>query len=180
MLSDQQFGGLAKEIRPQGAEDGGFTINHQTGKRPKTGYAVALAGSEEDRPLSRTTGASIKSYATRHDSSLNDPGVHLGGWGPGKSEPRHGRGILDNTRIVNKKVPATREMVMENQDAAYHLRGKQTITNVYKEKPKTFKEPTGFNRPQFERDVADTYRARYGRPSLAQDEANRRSNRRHS
>jgi hypothetical protein len=179
MLSPEQFEGLAKEIHPQGPDDGGFTINTQTGHRPSSGYAVALAGAEEDRPLERTSGPSIAAYAQRNHALLSQRGVHLGGWGPPEGEPRHGRGILDTTRVINNRTQAAHEMVMENQDAMMHLdfsdKGEGAVDNVYKRKPTSYEEPAGFNRPQFERDVANLYRSRAGRRPLAADEAIRKT-----
>lgn len=173
MLSSAQFGKLSQELKPQGSTDGGFTVKHTTGHRPTSGYSVALAGSERDIPTEKATGAAVEDYAKRHNPSLSQRGRYLGGWSPGEGEENHGRSYLDNSRVIKNRKSAAREMVMENQQSMYHLDSGETIPNTLRQKPKTFTEPAGFNRPQFERDAADLYRKAKGRKPLAVDEASR-------
>jgi hypothetical protein len=66
-------------------------------------------------------------------------------------------------------------MVMENQKTMHHLNTGDTISNVFRQVPTTFEEPKGFDREGFERDVADLYRRKAGRLTLAADEASRQA-----
>lgn len=166
MLSDAQFGKLAEEIRSKD----GFTIKTTTGERPTEGYSVSLAGAQRTQPVESMVPDDLKKYTQDHEKSLSQRGVYYGAW---KNE---GTVYHDNSRVVRDRSQAIREMVMENQKAIWHLdgpEGEQEIDNVFKRKPTTYEEPEGFDRPQFERDVADLYRRHYGRPSLSADEASR-------
>lgn len=173
MLSSAQFGHLAEELKPKGKEDGGFTVKHTTGYRPSSGHSVALAGSERDLPTEEATGPAIEDYAKRHNPSLSQRGRYLGGWSPGEGEEDHGRSYLDNSRVIKNRKKAAGEMVMENQKSMYNLDTGETIPNTIRQKPKTFTEPKGFDRPAFEREAANLYRKARGRKSLEADEATR-------
>lgn len=173
MLSDAQFGGLAEEAKAKGSDDGGFTINHETGHRPTKGFSVSLAGSERAIPTYSATSGAIKGYAQRHHDSLRTKGTYLGAWTPARGNQGHGNTHLDNSRVRRSKKSATNEMVMENQEAMYHLDEGKTIPNVFRQKPTTFTEPAGFDRAGFERDVADLYRRHNKRQTLSADEATR-------
>jgi hypothetical protein len=170
-LSKRQFAQLAEDLHPKGEEDSGFTIKHSTGYRPTHGVAVALAGGERELEPHERTPAAIEQYVSQHGPSLSQRGVYLGGWAPGTASPFHGTATLDNTRIVRNRHRAVDEVVMQNQKAGWDLDEDAPINNVYRQVPTTFQEPAGFDRPQFERDVADLYRKARGRRSLAADEA---------
>lgn len=180
MLSPEQFQGLAGELVPHGEEDAGFTVKTTTGHRPSKGYAVSLAGSERRVPLEdvmddvhgdQTVGA----YAKAHSASLSQRGVYMGGWSPGRGQEGHGVAYLDNSMVHRNKRVATHEMVAQNQLSMYDLNKGATVNNVYRQKPQTFNEPAGFDRPAFERDVADLYRSKAGRRSLSAAEGERQS-----
>jgi hypothetical protein len=172
-LSKAQFQGLAEGLEPHGEGETGFTVKHTTGKSPKKGYAVSLAGSEKELKRSDITGNDIEEYSQRHNESLGRRGVYVGAWSPDKDDPEHGKTFLDNTQVIHSRHKATDEMVMENQRSMYPLGGEHSIPNVYRQEPKSFEEPKGFDRPKFERDVANTYRQARGRRALEADEKDR-------
>jgi len=61
-------------------EEGGFSINVNTGAIPGAGYMVSIPGAEEIRNIASFDYKDIKSYAARHFEQLAIPGAYLGAW----------------------------------------------------------------------------------------------------
>jgi hypothetical protein len=80
-VSAKQFGAL---LDP---EQQGFSVNIQTGESPKSGYMVAMKGSEATIPTSEIHPYDLESYVGRHVQHLDRPDRYFGGWNdPSRSQ----------------------------------------------------------------------------------------------
>lgn len=87
-LSSEQFDeDLAKRLR----EEGGFTVNVNTGRSPNTGFATSIHGHEEQIPGDAAP-TDIRRYRTEHDEELQRPTSYFGAWKYG------GTSFLDSSR----------------------------------------------------------------------------------
>lgn len=167
MISDAQFGHLAREVQPVShGGQGGFTINPRTGRRPRTGWAVAMQGYEHEMPLPQVSGPAIKDYVRRHEGTLGQEGVYVGGWGPEPKEPRHGSAILDHTHVEKNPRNAFKRMVEEDQDAAYHLQSGTMLNPYHDLNSRNRGQRLGLTREQHARRVANRFRKEAGKALL--------------
>jgi len=60
--------------------EGGFSINVNTGATPGAGYMVSIPGAEAVRRLSDITELTIKRYVEKYAQQLATPGAYLGAW----------------------------------------------------------------------------------------------------
>jgi len=121
VLSKQQFGDLAQELR----REGGFSVNVHTGERPSSGTMVSDPRGERKAPLAQTHGPDIEDYARTHAQHLRGENRFLGGWKEG------GTAYLDrSTRYrEGEESRAYVHMVTNRQKAAYNLTQDAEITN---------------------------------------------------
>ena len=169
MLSRAQFEKIARNAQPSsGGDDGGDTVDVDTERRPRSGYAVSLSGAEHQVPRDAYLTDAIEGYAGSHHSTLSQPGVYLGVWSPASET----RTVLDHTRLMKSRARALREMVMENQEAVYHLDSGQTVPNVLHQTG-PWDQLNDDERGALHRDIANLWREHYGRPPLEADEAER-------
>ena len=76
MLQYSDFTRLVNKV----IDEGGFSINVNTGAIPGAGYMVSIPGAEEIRNIASFDYKDIKSYAARHFEQLAIPGAYLGAW----------------------------------------------------------------------------------------------------
>ena len=76
MLQHSDFTRLVNKV----IDEGGFSININTGAIPGAGYMVSTPGAEEIRNIARFDYKDIKSYIARHSEQLESPGAYLGAW----------------------------------------------------------------------------------------------------
>jgi len=79
MLSDAQFEGLAAKLNDP--DIGGFTANmRRGGEQPRNVFMVGQRDVQEGTHALPSTGSSIRTYAEANQTTLMQPGRHLGGW----------------------------------------------------------------------------------------------------
>ena len=76
MLQYSDFTGLVNKV----INEGGFSINVNTGAIPGAGYMVSIPGAEEIRNIASFNYKDVKSYIARHAEQLANPGAYLGAW----------------------------------------------------------------------------------------------------
>ena len=128
MLSNQQFGELAGELR----DKGGFSVNIHTGERPTSGVMVSDLRGERSQPLARTSGADIQSFAEENKGKrLRGPNRYLGGWADTEQKPSMAY-IDRSTRYPNTPHGRARgyvRMVANFQKSAYDVGKGSLIPN---------------------------------------------------
>lgn len=132
MISDQQFGTMAKRMRTRG----GFTFDPHTKTFATSGYSVA-AYPEAELTLApqHSTPQAIKSYASGAAPTFQrDPEAHLGGWAPGGRK----RDVYDIAKVfpaTSEGHAASRQAQLDtNQEASFHLHSFHTEYNPFHEK----------------------------------------------
>lgn len=76
-ISNAQFGALVGRLRDP--EQGGFTVNPNTGSDVESGISVAPYGNERQIKAEETTGDDVRKYAVANTSRFRR-GAALGGW----------------------------------------------------------------------------------------------------
>lgn len=175
-LSDAQFTGLAKELNEP---ESGFSVKVSTGRRPRSGYMVSLAGGERKASVP-VTGDDLKDYAKRHEADLKQPDKYLGGWHPEPEPDKPDTAALDTSIRFPRRSRrrAAAEMVMNNQDAMYSVHEGKDFNNVMRGPTPSWVEPGMEEHHRAAMDAANAflihaYRTQAGRPSL-ESEARRR------
>ncbi len=173
-LSPEQFDYMAARTNEN---PGGISMNLNTGREPKHGIMVAQAGHERTLSIP-TTGRHLEPYATDKSGPLGQPGAHLGTWHP-EDSPTAAADV--SMRFPNsQRKSALREMVMNKEQAAYHVDSGDDIPNVMHP---ANANTEGMSHPQAKAHVAalraahdvfaEGYRKQQGRPPLTTRKSSR-------
>jgi hypothetical protein len=112
MLSRAQFDKLAERAN---APNGGYTVDVNTGREPKTGFMVSRAGGRNLRvPM---TGADLERHAQMNAQELSKPGKFQGLWHP-ENRPVATADVTSRFSLKDSK-GAAEMTVAEEQEAAY-------------------------------------------------------------
>lgn len=124
MLNERQFGGVARSLR----RSGGFSINVQTGERPRSGWMVSAPGDEHRMPQAGKK--EIGAYYDEHRPGLERAG-HMGGWHNDEATPPED--VLDASRRYPRTKLGTAQaytsMVANRQESSYNLGTKEMMEN---------------------------------------------------
>lgn len=129
MLSPRQFQGIHEQTATPGT---GATVDVNTGKQPKKGWAVATGGHEHVEPTESYTPESLRAYAGGHQQALSQPGHHLGIW----HQPGEGA-YLDVSRVR----PESYRGGVESIAAAYH--GRKGLEGPHKQEQSIYRISKG-------------------------------------
>lgn len=131
-LSSAQF---FQSIAKRTLEEGGVTVNVNTGHEPSTGWMVSAADREHRIPAKAYSGRKVADYVHRHEKELARPGKHLGTWRDSRetSQGEPLRQPLDTVYSdVSEAYPnattAQAALIRNGQIAAYHLDKGKTWT----------------------------------------------------
>jgi hypothetical protein len=116
-LSRSQFKGLYGELTDP--EEGGFTINVQTGERPTKGWMVSREGHEERIPNAELRPSNLPRYVNKNRSTLAAPGSNFGGW----NNQEEGASYLDTSQRWSSRKGANVSMTLQNQQSMEQLHG---------------------------------------------------------
>jgi len=138
-LSDSQFSRLHNKLMDP--NEGGFSVNPQTGRSPKVGYMVALPGYEQQVRSQNIAPAHIREYVEKHKAEL-DSGKFLGGWNDTdigevsldtvrriKGDPRTQRRYGKQVAEADAYTSASDLAIANNQKAGWDVKRGKEIPN---------------------------------------------------
>lgn len=125
-VSAKQFGAL---FNPK---ERGFSVNVETGEAPKSGYMVAMGGTERTIPSSMIHPHDLAQYVGEHREHLRGSGRFFGGW----NDPERSQVDLDTSMNMPSGGPlhesaAKVAMIRHGQRSMYHVDTGNLVSNQY-------------------------------------------------
>lgn len=148
MLSKEQFKGMVAKLHDP--EDGGFSVDINTGKSPEGGFMVARTGNEVSVDAASITPSHLRDYAQNRQDELSKPSAYFGGWHDrdrGKIDLDVAQHIPDSSAVASKygdnvahadaRTSALDLSVARNQRAAFDLTTFKDLPNPDFKEPKS-------------------------------------------
>jgi hypothetical protein len=78
MLNKNQFHSLVGDLKDP--DNGGFSVDINSGDSPEGGFMVARAGNEQSIRSNRVSPGKLERYANNKQDELSKPNAYFGGW----------------------------------------------------------------------------------------------------